>query len=49
MKEQLMGAGYSASAAEWIIEQINAGSGTLDKWLFRANDLRYVSKINRER
>lgn len=48
MIEQLTGKGYSESAAKWIVEQIEAGNGSLSAWLFRAMNLNYVAKINAE-
>jgi len=48
MMDQLMERGYNEGAARWIAEQIEAGNGTLDQYLFSALDLRKVEKRNAE-
>jgi hypothetical protein len=48
MIDQLKERGYNEGAARYIVDQIKAGHGTLDQWLFSALNLNKVKKLNEE-
>lgn len=48
MIQQLTDKGYNEGAARYIADQIAAGQGTLDQWLFSALNLNKVAKLNEQ-
>ena len=44
----LRAAGYNLGAATWIAEQIAAGKGTLDQWVFSTINLKRLKALNEE-